>query len=447
MKRFLLALAALGAAAAATVVLVQLAEERRSEWTTDSPAALAAFEEGLSARMKLYGRDAHSAFLRALDLDPDFAAPRLMLLDSDDKAMQEDLVRDLRAIDLERLTERERFLVEHALDRIDHADAAARERIERYVAEHPRDPWGHFLAGARAWERADREQAEEIYARLLEIDPNWVVAHNHLGYLAMAEGRFSDAETHFRTYAFVAPDQANPHDSLGELEMLLGRYDEARAELERALAIRPDFCSSYGNLFTIAMLERRQADLDPLLTRIQANCPPRMAASMRCVAQMVDALFTGDWDAPWRDGYAGCLRENGERGVFLHRMALLSGRQDEARLEEQFFAERAAKLPEGDKDQGPRIVLLHLQGVRDLAEGRPVEAAGKFREVERLSRFWGSGDGRMKLFNRLNLALALERSGDAAGAAAAAASVDAVNPKFAPLFGDFDRCSPAPPQS
>ncbi len=371
MKRFLLGLAALGAAAAATAVLVHLARERRGEWTTDSPAALAAFEEGLAARMKLYGRDAQAAFRRALELDPDFAAPRLMLLDTDDKAMTTELVRDLRAYDTTRLTERERFLVAHALDRLDHDEAAAAERIDRYIAAHPRDPWGHFLAGARAWESADRAAAETIYARLLEIDPNWVVAHNHLGYLAMAEGRFADAETHFRTYAFVAPDQANPHDSLGELLMLLGRYDEARAALELALEIRPDFCASYGNLFTIAMLERRQAELEPLLARVRTNCAPRMAESLACVAQMVDALFTGDWDAPWRDGYAACLRENGERGVFLHRMALLAGRQDEARLEEEFFRERAAKTQPGNKDQGPAIVLLHLEGVRDLAERRP----------------------------------------------------------------------------
>ena len=82
---------------------------------------------------------------------------------------------------------------------------------------------GTMLAGQRA-------EPQFVYQRLVEIAQNWVIAYNQLGYIAMASGRFVEAEEYFTSYRFVAPDQANPHDSLGELYLLLGRPDVVEVE-------------------------------------------------------------------------------------------------------------------------------------------------------------------------------------------------------------------------
>src|SRR5690606_28835679 len=228
--------------AVAAGTLSWLRASTRREWTTDSKAALVEYERGRQAHMRFYFADARAAYLRALDLDPGFVAAKIALLDSEvDRDERARLIDELRAVDRETLTERERFLLDVLFARVDEDPVGRSARIEGYLELHPDDPWALVNAASDSWARQDWEAAEQRYRRLLEVDPNWVLAHNHLGYIAMARGRFAEAESRFRTYKFVAPDQANPHDSLGELLVLLGRYDEARAELEEALAIRPDF--------------------------------------------------------------------------------------------------------------------------------------------------------------------------------------------------------------
>ena len=212
-RQLILALTAALVAAAALVV-PYLLKARAGVWATKSPAALAAFESGLDARMRFYLLEAAANFRRALELDPDFAAAKVQLAAvTTDGEERKRLRQDLDAMDISRLSEREGFLVEMA--------RAGREKqpelSARYLAAHPEDPWALYVAAGQAWDREDFAAAAELYSRLLQVDPNWVLARNNLGYLEMARANFAAAEEQFRTYAYVAPDQANPHDSLGEL--------------------------------------------------------------------------------------------------------------------------------------------------------------------------------------------------------------------------------------
>jgi len=209
-----------------------LFRDRQPKWTTSSPEALAAFEQGLDARMSLYIEDAASFYSKAVELDPDFVAAKLGLLNSyyEKGEAREDLLRDLEAADLTDLTPREAFLVRYGLAKERGEPAAAQRILEEYLDRYPRDPFALSYFGEEAWQRIDLQEAERRFRRLLEVEPNWVMAQNRLGYLAMAGGRFDEAEDLFHTYKYIAPDQANPYDSLGELLILVGRYDEAREE-------------------------------------------------------------------------------------------------------------------------------------------------------------------------------------------------------------------------
>ena len=97
----------------------------------------------------------------------------------------------------------------------------------------------------------------QLNRRLIEIAPNWVIAYNQLGYIAMSQGRFAEAEEYFTSYRFVAPDQANPHDSLAELYIMIGRYEEAETSLYRSIEIKPDFWAAYDHLAMIEDDDRR----------------------------------------------------------------------------------------------------------------------------------------------------------------------------------------------
>ena len=243
-KLLLIAASILVLVAAATALVVSRSGR---EWTTVSPAALAEFEQGLQDIGKLYHPEAAEHFERAIELDPDFLAPKVWLLQergiiSREKANE--LVVDLKGRDLARVTPRERLLVEYLLALVDHQPARAEAILSDYLARHPDDPYAIELSCGQLWERNRWPEAEAAYRRLIATDPNRVEAQNRLGYLALAQGRFAEAEEQFEIYRYIAPDQPNPHDSLGELLMLVGRWREARQELEEALRIKPDFCPS-----------------------------------------------------------------------------------------------------------------------------------------------------------------------------------------------------------
>lgn len=423
------------AAGAAIWAVARFALREDREWSAGSPAALAAFEEGLEARLRLYEADAAAAFRRALELDPEFAAAKVQLASVTRLAEERQrLFEELGAIDLSRLTQRERFLVEIALA----AKEPERQRqlVDRAYAEHPEDPWVLFVAAGQAWDREDWSEAERLFGELLSVDPNWVMAHNHLGYLAMSQARFERSEEHFRTYAFVAPDQANPHDSLGELLALRGRYSEAREEIELALAEKPDFCASYINLIGLSIFQARTDDFEPVIARMRANCPEPLARDVECEVALIEALLESDFERPWRDGSVECAIEDGRGGPVVHRLALLAGRDEIARAEEERLRGALADLPAGAaKGRARRLEfeLRHAEGVRALLEGDAAAAVAKLRAADEHAVYWGAAEGRFKLFNLLHLAIACERANDARGAESALAAVRAVNPAYVEL--------------
>ncbi len=429
----------------ASLALVLLDCGSGHEWTTDSPQALQEFELGLEASMKLYHKDAEAHFRKAVELDPEFAAAKLRLVEYHrDEEERNEIIAELRELDLERLTPRERFLIEHLLARADRQPASADKVLEEFLLDHPDDPYALAICSLDAWKSMDWEKAGRHYRNLLEIDPNWVMAQNHLGYMAMAQGNFAEAEELFRTYEYIAPDQANPHDSLGELLTLVGRYDEARQELEQALAIKPDFCASYQHLFDLAVLEGRTEDFAGIGRRAAEHCDKKLQEYYRCASLLWTAFLQGSYGAPWEVGNEKCLEQLDESDFlsyqFLNRSGRLAAASD---LEEELsrrIKEMEESYPAGVK--GQRAVLHHAQGLRLAAEGEYHQAAELFRAADHDLVYWGEGIGIMKLYNRLTLAWALEKAGDLEASSRMIESVRKVNPHFAEVYPGIGRGLP-----
>ncbi|MCB1036546.1 MAG: tetratricopeptide repeat protein, partial [Acidobacteria bacterium] len=226
-------------------------------WTTSSQAALDEFGKALEAKMKFYHMDASEHLRRALELDPDFAAAKVMRMDYVRGAEAKRLLDELAQTDLDHLSPREAMMVSFFLASRQGNPEASRKVAEAFLEKHPKDPYGlSFLCSALE----DPLEQETCYRKLIAVEPNFVLAQNNLGYLAMGQGEFREAEERFRTYQYIAPGQANPHDSMGELLVLLGRYDDARRELEAALALRPDFDASHTSLVRAALLQEHVED-------------------------------------------------------------------------------------------------------------------------------------------------------------------------------------------
>jgi len=429
----------------AVVGLGYIAFSGGPEWTAASPEAVAEYNAFNDARARVYMSEAAAHLERALELDPEFVMAKMeMALDngfgSHDPEERERMLDEVREADLERLTERERFLVSFTLARVDGDQDLADSLLDARLENHPKDFYALYVKAALVWGAGDLEAAEGLLRQVIEINPNWVLAHNLLGYIGMEVGRFAEAEQHFRTYRFVAPEQANPHDSLGELLTLIGRYDEAVEEFEAALAVRGDFWASFSHLMAVYLYqhdwESAQAVADRVLA--QEGHPEWMDETMGCVVEVNRMGHEQGWERVLEIVETRCTTDRSRRSLRaqIHRAACLVGDFELAIQKEEELAKLLDELNEVQHQEASfgSALYEHLVAVRLAVSGDVEGAVDRLRAADKIARFRGDGEGIFKLWNRLCLIAVLERTGRVEEAETVLQSVRKVNPILA------DRC-------
>ena len=74
-------------------------------------------------------------------------------------------------------------------------------------------------------------EAEQLYARVLEVAPQHPDALHYTGLLAHQRGRGDDAITLIEKSLVLAPNQADWHSNYAIVLQSQGRFDEARTDL------------------------------------------------------------------------------------------------------------------------------------------------------------------------------------------------------------------------
>lgn len=91
-------------------------------------------------------------------------------------------------------------------------------------------------------------QAEAIYRRILQVDPDHPDALHFLGLIAKQAGNAEAATALIGKALAFKPDYAEAHNNLGNVFKQQGRLEEAIASYRKALKLKPDFAEAYGNL-------------------------------------------------------------------------------------------------------------------------------------------------------------------------------------------------------
>jgi protein O-GlcNAc transferase len=108
--------------------------------------------------------------------------------------------------------------------------------------------------------RAGRlDLAEEIYRRILAVEPEHAEALHLAGALAYEAGRPMEAVPLIRRAVQAAPQSAPYHNSLALALTAVEQLDAAAAACQRALELRPDYALAYNNL---GLVRKRQGRLD-----------------------------------------------------------------------------------------------------------------------------------------------------------------------------------------
>ncbi len=443
MKRWMwLSLAAL-LVIATGVTLVAL--PKGQEWTTSSPEALAEFEAAMEAQMKLYAEDVQRHVKNAVELDPDFVMARLMSVNAairEDEEQGKAYWDEVLATDTSKLTPRERYFIERSRAYREERPEDIPRLTDEFLAKYPNDPYVLRRKADRAWARDELEEAERLFRRLADTNPNWVIAYNMLGYINMGKGRFAEAEEYFKSYRFIAPDQANPYDSLGELFIALGRYDEAEESLERALEVKPDFWASYQHIVLMKTFNGELGGARETIARAEAaGAPDEMTVALGCLEQYMTMRNAGDWQAILDRADSKCIEEShlGFPKVITHLAACELGEWDTARTIEAEASKLLASYEE--RDMPKEIMTLragvdHLEGVRMALQGDFAVAGDKLRAADGSLTYGEAGTAIFKLYNRMILTEMLLADGKDAEAHGLLAKIRGVNPMWVAEFED-----------
>lgn len=86
----------------------------------------------------------------------------------------------------------------------------------------------------------DFARAEEVYAKVLELNPNIIQAHSALGYIYALQGKLQEALEENLKVLELAPNDYATHKNLALIYQQLGRLKEAITEAKTALELAPE---------------------------------------------------------------------------------------------------------------------------------------------------------------------------------------------------------------
>ena len=98
--------------------------------------------------------------------------------------------------------------------------------------------------------RGKVNKAEEIYKKIINIDPNNIISLNNLGSILNTKENFEKSLNFLSRALEIKPDYADALNNKGNCLKGLNRFDEAIKYYKKALIIKPDFVGALNNLAT-----------------------------------------------------------------------------------------------------------------------------------------------------------------------------------------------------
>jgi tetratricopeptide (TPR) repeat protein len=140
----------------------------------------------------------------------------------------------------------------------------AEQLYRRILDLDPRHSDSLHLLGVLAHQVGREDVAIELIGKAIAVDKKQAAYHSNLGTALQASGRMDEAAVSYRNALALKPQMAEAHLNLGALLQTLGKIDEAEARFRQALAIKPDLAEAYVNLGNILLEQGKmqQGNLD-----------------------------------------------------------------------------------------------------------------------------------------------------------------------------------------
>jgi Flp pilus assembly protein TadD len=119
----------------------------------------------------------------------------------------------------------------------------ATEEFKKAIAENDRLPGAHYSLGASYLQNMGEmnfSKAAAEFRKELEISPNDVLSHSQLGYIAMKQHDFPEAESELVRASSLAPQDPDIDFMLGQLYIEMNQPTKAEAALSRSIELTRD---------------------------------------------------------------------------------------------------------------------------------------------------------------------------------------------------------------
>lgn len=138
-----------------------------------------------------------------------------------------------------------------------------------------------LLLAVRLHQQGYLDAAQELYGRLLKLDPRNANALHYLGVLLHARGRSDEAIDFMRQSIAIDPEVPDWHANLGNVMLNLRRLEDAADAYAVAVELAPDNAAVLNNLGALRRVQRRfpeaeaallkGLELDPARADVHAN--------------------------------------------------------------------------------------------------------------------------------------------------------------------------------
>ena len=95
------------------------------------------------------------------------------------------------------------------------------------------------------------KEAQNLYNKILGIDPNYVNAHNNLGVIFQGLREYQKAKECYEKAIKINPNYADAHYNLGVIFKELSDLQKAKECFEKAIKINPNYVNAHNNLGVI----------------------------------------------------------------------------------------------------------------------------------------------------------------------------------------------------
>jgi predicted TPR repeat methyltransferase len=148
-----------------------------------------------------------------------------------------------------------------ALERQQHEQLDEAEALYRRVLEiEPERPEAMHYLGVLQQQRGRSDEAVALVTRSLALVPDRADWHSNLGIILQNRGELHAAVDAYRQAIVLGQGHANAYSNLGVLLRAVGRLDEAEAAYRRAIELNPQHADAYQNLAVLCSLTGRMPE-------------------------------------------------------------------------------------------------------------------------------------------------------------------------------------------